>query len=103
MKVNELESELEAAADKLGAVMSKLGPDQKRILRILKDEAEKFTEKVLSEKKQHVDKAALFVVAITMDDNLRSFKDLQVAAEYYLDTDAKYATALMEQFKAKLK
>jgi hypothetical protein len=103
MSLKELESKLETASDKLGAIMAKMGPDQKKVLRILKQEAEEFANKVLSEKKHYVDKAALFVVAITMDDNLKAEKDLIEAANIYLDADKEYSDGLMSEFQSKIK
>lgn len=103
MEVKELEKNLEQACDDLGKVMAKQPPEIKEILRQLKTEAEEFSNKAMDEKKEFVDKATLFVLAITVDDTLKKNDDLVSAANDYLEADKKYTQALMEKMISQLR
>jgi hypothetical protein len=97
-----MEGKLEAACDNLGRMMAKQTAEVKNILRILKKETEEFCEKAMQERNQYIDKASLFVLAITLDDNLKSIDELQAEAQKYLEADKAYTTALMEKLMSQV-
>lgn len=102
MEIKDMETALEAACDNLGEVMSKQPEDVKNILRTLKKQAEDFSNKAMDEKKEYIDKASLFVLAITLDDNLKTIEPLQKASQLYLEADKDYTTALMEKLMSQV-
>lgn len=102
MELKDKESALEAAAAKLGNVMMNLSPENKQVLRTLKEEAEAYCDKAKEDKNEYVDKASLFVLAITLDDNLKAMTELQKEAQNYLEADKDYTMALMEKLMSQV-
>ncbi len=100
MELKEKEAALEVAADKLGQVMKKQPENVKEVLRKLKEEAEDFCDKAKTEKEEYYDKAGLFVLAMTLDDNLKDIKELMDECQNYLEADQEHTAALMEKFMA---
>ncbi|MCE1247720.1 MAG: hypothetical protein LWY06_13855 [Firmicutes bacterium] len=99
MSIKEKEDAMMQAGDKLGLLMSKTSPEQKEILKKIKDDVEKYASEREKEGK-YIDRSSMYAVAIILDDNLKAEEELITAAKEFIDADYEYIKCLKNATEA---
>jgi len=93
--VNNIEKQLEEAADALGKAMAEASPEVKKILRDMKEQVEKFVVQEAKEGKR-MDASALFAAGIIAHPEILDTRVIG-AAKDYIDTDYLFVKGMTPQ------